>query len=76
MASTKIYTCDVCGIARQESNHWHLLKVDTDISSFGSSDIGATIRKWDDVLAADDRYKHLCGIGCSIKMLSSTAEGW
>jgi hypothetical protein len=71
MASSKVYTCDGCGVARQESNHWHLALV----RSEGLVD-SITIQKWDDNLANESRYKHLCGIGCSTKLLSATAEAW
>lgn len=71
MASSKVYTCDVCGVPRTPSNHWHVALV----ASSGLVD-SITIYKWDDTMAADDRYKHLCGIGCSTKLLSSVADSW
>lgn len=82
MASSRIYTCDRCGAVRQESNHWHLLKVKSiaamefSRTDSGRSDVGVELIKWDDRLATEDQYSHLCGIGCSIKAISAIAADW
>ena len=72
MAARVVITCDVCGVERGPSNHWLLSKVELQMGR----PAGITICNWNEELAKDDRYKHICGIGDAIKLLSTAAEAW
>jgi hypothetical protein len=49
----KTFTCDICGIAKQETNHWYLAE---------ASDEEVKIMIWEAELPTD--FKHLCGQSC------------
>ena len=65
MAYTEVFTCDVCGQQKQETNHWFMLFEHLDklvITTWVTSDPTAHKK------AAN--VKHVCGEGCAQKALS------
>lgn len=71
MAVTEKVTCDVCGVERQESNHWLV----------ASSSIydGVAVRSEFSVRPWDGEYRHLqhlCGEGCAGKLLAQKIAEW
>lgn len=71
----EVYTCDVCGITRTESNHWWLvIDMGTDAVRLMGLPLGFSIVKWDD-RAILLQTKHVCGQECAHKLLSAYMEG-
>jgi hypothetical protein len=84
MAASITCTCDVCGVVRGPSNHWLMANVksmlthareDGDMIVGVRENIGISFAVWDDKLIHDAEFKQLCGIGCAIKLLSTTMGG-
>lgn len=51
--------CDVCGEPKRQTNHWFQARI---------SSTQITLEAFD---AKSKSVKHLCGVGCAVKMLSS-----
>jgi hypothetical protein len=66
MAQTKSFKCDVCGATKQDSNHWVLV----------TGDLHPKFLRWSNAAAARTQFKHLCGLTCSLKLLSQAIEAW
>lgn len=49
-------TCDNCGAARKQTNHWYLLN---------PSPAGFKLLRWNDVDAGVPGYLHICGQLCA-----------
>lgn len=57
--------CDVCTIEKGETNKWFLVNA-------SNHEIVAV--NWNDELAKDERYEHICGESCLQKRISQWAE--
>lgn len=65
------YTCDVCGRAKQETNHWFLCQRFYAAALLGKARLSALkIAAWDNTLAREDAIVHLCGESCAAIHLS------
>ena len=64
----EVYLCDICGVRKEESNHWLLAYIYPTAVSFTGWQIESIEGGVDE--------KHLCGIGCANKLLSQTVESW
>lgn len=64
-----VYRCDVCGVAKQESNHWFLA------SQHGAHGPTWSISTWTEVDARQDDVTHLCGQECAVKKLTEFMSG-
>lgn len=62
MALTEKITCDHCGIAKGEANHWILY-----------SEGPISFEPWS---KAYTQLGHLCGDACASKLLSQTIAEW
>lgn len=62
MARRDAFTCDVCGKAKQDVNHWWMLFE-------GESQTGTycAVYTWDGDI---ESFKHLCGQECVIKAVN------
>lgn len=60
------YQCDGCGVMKQKSNHWVLVRVSRRSVRYIS---------WSDAEARKPGL-HLCGEGCAAKELSRRIELW
>jgi hypothetical protein len=60
------YTCDECGVQKQQSNHWLI----------GLAKQWMEFWPWDEVMASRPEYLHLCGEGCAAKVLSKQIASW
>ena len=57
-----VYECDMCQVVKKETNHWFL----------GYAGAGVLlIEAWDDHVAGQGDYKHLCGDRCVHKFVQS-----
>jgi hypothetical protein len=67
MAEKRIYTCDICGAEKRETNHWFVLVRGnaglsvTSLTHFQS--LHSPLRQSDELL-------HLCGQSCAVKAVS------
>ena len=74
----EVYICDICGVRKEESNHW-LLALTVHVVFAPVEDLGPVVsfHPWDENHVHSFGYmKHLCGIGCANKLLSQTVESW
>ena len=55
------YKCDYCLNPKGETNHWWLRPRDAE---------QFTLQTWDDTLADQDGYEHICSESCAAKALS------
>lgn len=65
MALSEQISCDICGVVKQQANHWIL---------WGKSSVGVI-----DFSSWGSEYKylgHLCGESCAHKMLAKAIEDW
>jgi hypothetical protein len=66
MAWTEQFTCDVCGAAKKEVNHWYMI-------SFREAEddktFGWFISKWEKASEKDLTIKHVCGQEHAHKLL-------
>ena len=70
MAETITYKCDICGVQKQDSNHWFRAEHRPDRDMF-------VLAKWDseDRVIGEFKTLHLCGLQCAVKaMLKAMAE--
>ncbi|HET7873215.1 MAG TPA: hypothetical protein VFL42_11930 [Terriglobales bacterium] len=60
MRHTSVFTCDICERAKGAVNHWWVAYTDAG---------RLVLSTWNEELAAADDAKHLCGNGCTQKMV-------
>jgi hypothetical protein len=64
------FFCDICGIAKGETNHWRVLRVWSPAQAETFSRGGSlAIYGWDDKAAARKGSKHACGNSCTQKLV-------
>ncbi len=63
-----VYTCDVCGIDKKESNHWYRAKVDESIAIFPWDYFGGKS-------TFPPGMAHLCGHACVLKTVDRFLGG-
>jgi hypothetical protein len=66
MAEVKSYKCDECGVQKMESNHWVLARIEQ---------FQIALEPWDDN-KAQRGFIHLCGEGCTAKIVSRQIQAW
>ena len=66
MSLSERIACDICGVQKQESNHW--------IMWFQSDGPGLAFSVWDSESCRD--VGHLCGETCAGKMLAKSITEW
>jgi hypothetical protein len=65
MAATQVYTCDVCGVQRGETNHWFVAQQHTKLK-FGEWN---AIHSPSEFMRDQQTAIHLCGQQCATKYL-------
>jgi hypothetical protein len=66
--------CDVCGVQKQPSNHWHY----AEIRPYSAAEENPCFLLWPWDYPAEDRskpYKHICGQACAIRLLNEFMGG-
>jgi hypothetical protein len=71
MAEVKSYKCDECGVQKMESNHWVIGL----LYPMGSKSI-VQLGCWDAKMAEWKGAIHLCGEGCTAKIVSRQIQAW
>ena len=67
MKNASPYKCNVCGKAKEDSNHWWLLFPSNTPDAPGS---GFILDRWDDVYADRKDVENICSESCASKALS------
>jgi len=60
MRHTSVFTCDICERAKGAVNHWWIAYSDAGL---------LVVSAWNEDLASAEYTKHLCGNGCTQKMV-------
>ena len=71
MKNASPYKCNVCGKAKEDSNHWWLLFPSNTPDAPGS---GFILDRWDDVYADRKDVENICSESCASKALSKWME--
>lgn len=58
MSSRTVFSCDICGVDRRETNHWYWVLAKSDAITF---------RRWS--ANVPRTAKHVCGEGCAHRLL-------
>lgn len=61
---TSPFSCDGCGSAKGETNHWRVLII---VSSSAIKCLG--IYEWNESVAKDPEARHACGHNCTQKLV-------
>jgi hypothetical protein len=62
MSTFTTQKCDICNRTKTESNNWFLLD-----TSFPEE---FKLRRWNDDIATQSKYEHLCSESCVVKALN------
>lgn len=65
-------TCDICGVEKQESNHWVVIAP----LRLTQSKEAVVFAPWTNEGAKQDMVLHVCGEGCAAKFLSGAITRW
>ncbi|HVC91098.1 MAG TPA: hypothetical protein VND66_10805 [Acidobacteriaceae bacterium] len=70
MAWDESFTCDICGTAKLESNHWWMVTLGN-VLCFEEDQPARhfTLLPWDNDESRNPKVHHICGEGCATKAL-------